>query len=80
MLMTASLVSHSLSDGSSGVDPKFRHRALLSIVVIFLTLSYLSTILRLGTRKHFLKRLGWDDYIIIVAVVSALQVLWSCQF
>ncbi|TLD18271.1 Aldehyde dehydrogenase [Venturia nashicola] len=39
------------------------------MVVIFIFLSYISIILRLGTRKYYLKRLGWDDYIITVAAV-----------
>lgn len=80
MLGSASLASHGINDDSNAGHRKFHNRALLPIVVIFLVLSYSSIILRLGTRKHFLKRLGWDDHIIIVAAVSVLSVLQIYQF
>lgn len=56
---------------------QFHNKGLLPVVIVFLILSYVSVALRLWTRAHFLKRLGWDDYLIIVAVVSVHSVQTS---
>jgi hypothetical protein len=61
---------HDLSTEQSIAEhQQFHNRALLPVVIIFLVLSNSSIALRLWTRAHFLKRLGWDDYIIIAAAV-----------
>jgi hypothetical protein len=51
------------------VQRQFHNPTLIPVIVIFLVLAYASVALRIWTRAHFLKRLGWDDYMIIATVV-----------
>lgn len=70
--MTASPASYGINNDPNSGHREFHSRALLPLVVISLFFSYISIMLRMRTRHHFLNGLGWDDYIIIVAAVSAL--------
>jgi hypothetical protein len=72
-------VHNRLAEQTMVVHRQFHNRALLPVVIIFLVLSYGSVVLRLWTRAHFLKRLGWDDYIIIAAVVRVDSTVYELQ-
>ena len=49
---------------------------LLTLTIAVLVLSYLFVIARLATRKA-IKALGWDDYLMLLGLVSLLASLYS---
>ena len=45
------------------------------VVAIFLTLSWVAVVARMFVRVHMLKSFGWDDFAMILALVSAPHLL-----
>jgi hypothetical protein len=51
-------------------------RRFLILVIIFLILCYTSVAMRIYTRAYLVKIVGWDDGLMIVALVS---IFWPKQ-
>jgi hypothetical protein len=52
-------------------QPKgYRDHPFLPIIIMFLTLCYVIVAMRIYTRAHLVKIVGWDDWFVIVALVS----------
>ena len=49
-----------------------RHYGFIPIVIIFLSLPYSAVGLRIWTRAHFVKIVGWDDWFILISVVRLM--------
>ena len=51
------------------VDDDSRSRAILIVTTIFLAISLVTVGLRCFVRKHVVRAFGWDDILMVVAMV-----------
>jgi hypothetical protein len=54
---------------AGGLTPDYQ---FFTIAVVMTTLAGFFVLLRLGTRLYTVRRLAWEDYLIVIAMVSHL--------
>jgi hypothetical protein len=60
---------HSNGDSDQQTET-FADHPFVPVTIVFLILAYVSVALRIWTRKHFVKIMGWDDVAMIATLVN----------
>jgi hypothetical protein len=50
----------------------FRDQPFLPVIFLFLSLCYISVVMRIYTRTYLVKIFGWDDWSLLTALVDLL--------